>query len=219
MNCDGIAPYYEMLERVSFGSWLRRTRTAYLAEISGAQRALLCGGGDGRFLARLLEADRDVRVDYVDLSAEMVKIARRRVSAMGREFSDRVRFAVGDVSDVVDSAVTARGYDLIVTHFFLDCFAEKELGELVGRLRECAAPGARWVVSEFHEVKTRVGRVWSRALISGMYAAFRVVTGLRATEVPDYEAALVRSGFRMRGGRTMLGGLLRASLWQRVVSR
>ena len=214
MNCDGIAPYYEMLERATFGSWLRRTRTAYLAEVCGAERALLCGGGDGRFLVRLLEADRDVRVDYVDLSAEMVKIARRRVGAMGREFSERVRFLVGDVRDVATSGAK---YDLIVTHFFLDCFSERELGAVVGRLRECAAPGARWLVSEFHEVKTRVGRVWSRAVILGMYAGFRVVTGLRVAEVPDYEGELVRSGFRLRNGRAMLGGLLRASLWQSVV--
>ena len=217
MNCDGIAPYYEILERASFGSWLKRTRTAYLAEVCGARRALLCCGGDGRFLVRLLEADRDVRVDYVDLSAEMVKIARWRVGAMGREFLDRVRFLVGDVRDVVDSAASAGSYDLIVTHFFLDCFSERELGEIVGHLRECAAPRARWLVSEFHEVKTRVGRVWSRALICGMYAAFRVVTGLRVTEVPDYQAALMSRGFRMREGRTMLGGLLLASLWHKVV--
>lgn len=211
MNCDGIAPYYEMLERVSFGNWLRRTRTTYLAEVCGAQRALLCGGGDGRFLVRLLEADRSVRVDYVDLSAEMARIARRRVVVMGHEFSDRVRFLVGDVRDV---AATAGNYDLIATHFFLDCFNERELEEIVGLLRGCAAPGAQWLVSEFHEVKTRVGRVWSRALISGMYTAFGVVTGLRVARLPDYEAALVEGGFRMQNARKLLGGLLRASLWQ-----
>jgi ubiquinone/menaquinone biosynthesis C-methylase UbiE len=211
MNCDGLAPYYEMLERASFGNWLRRTRTAYLAEVCGARRALLCGGGDGRFLARLLEADQNVCVDYVDLSAEMVKIARRRVDAMGRESSERVRFLVGDVRDVV---AAAGNYDLIVTHFFLDCFSERELREIVGRLGACAAPGARWLVSEFHEVKTRVGRVCSRALIFGMYAAFGALTGLRVAKLPDYEAALMRGGFRMWGGRKLLGGLLQASLWR-----
>ena len=210
MNCDGIAPYYEMLERASFGNRLRRTRTAFLTEVCGARRALLCGGGDGRFLVRLLQADRNVRVDYVDLSAEMVKIAQRRVGAMGQESSERVRFLVGDVRDVV--AATGK-YDLIVTHFFLDCFSERELGEIVRRLRGCAAPGAKWLVSEFHEVETPVGRVWSRALISGMYGAFRVVTGLRVAKLPDYEAALVRGGFRMQEARKLLGGLLRASLW------
>jgi ubiquinone/menaquinone biosynthesis C-methylase UbiE len=210
MNCDGIAPYYEMLERALFGNWLWRTRTAYLAEVCGARRALLCGGGDGRFLVRLLEADRNVRVDYVDLSAEMVKIARRRVDALGRESSERVRFLVADVRDVV---AAAENYDLIVTHFFLDCFSERELREIVERLREGAAPGARWLVSEFHEAKTRFGRVCSRALIFGMYAAFGVMTGLRVKKLPDYEAVLLQGGFHMRDGRKMLGGLLGASLW------
>jgi ubiquinone/menaquinone biosynthesis C-methylase UbiE len=150
-------------------------------------------------------------VDYVDLSAEMVRIARRRVDAMEGEFSERVRFLVGDVRDV---EATAGNYDLIATHFFLDCFNERELEEIVGRLRGYAAPGAQWLVSEFHEVKTRVGRVWSRALISGMYAAFGVVTGLRVAKLPDYEAALVEGGFRMQNARKLLGGLLQASLWQ-----
>jgi hypothetical protein len=64
MNCDGIAPYYEVLERLSFGNRLAQMRCFYLREAAYAQQAILCGEGDGRFLARLLLVNPKVEVDY-----------------------------------------------------------------------------------------------------------------------------------------------------------
>ena len=54
MNCDGIARYYQVLEHLSFGRYLERRRFAFLGEAWTSRRAIVCGGGNGRFLARLL---------------------------------------------------------------------------------------------------------------------------------------------------------------------
>ena len=86
MNCDGIARYYETLEHLSFGTWLERCRFAFLQNVRTSQRAIICGGGDGRFVARLLAVNAQVEVDFVELSGKMVETAERRISAYGQEF-------------------------------------------------------------------------------------------------------------------------------------
>src|ERR1700730_12227416 len=112
MNCDGIARYYEVLEHLSFGSYLERSRFAFLGEARTSRKAILCGDGDGRFLARLGQVNAQVEVDFVELSPKMVELAERRVVGMGRTFRQRVRFRVGDVWDF---EARTDGHDLILT--------------------------------------------------------------------------------------------------------
>jgi ubiquinone/menaquinone biosynthesis C-methylase UbiE len=211
MNCDRLAPYYETLERLAFGSCLEQMRFAFLGEVAGAERVILCGDGDGRFLAALLRANTRVQVDFVDLSGRMIEIAERRVVNMGPSLRERVRFFAGDVREFQPQA---KGYDLIATHFFLDCFSQAEIAEVVARIGSWAAPGAQWIVSEFREAETLLGRVWTRAIIRGLYAAFRVSTGLRVTRLPNYAAALAQQGYSVRIEKTKLAGLLQSSLWE-----
>ena len=216
MNCDRLAPYYETLERLAFGSYLEQMRFAFLGEVDQAERAILCGDGDGRFLAALLRANSRVRVDFVDLSGRMIEIAERRVVKMGPSFRERVRFFARDVREFQPQAA---GYDLIGTHFFLDCFSQAESAEVVARVASWGAPGAQWMVSEFREAETPLGRVWTRAVIRGLYAAFRVSTGLRVTRLPNYAAALAQQGYSLRAEKNKLAGLLQSSLWESRAQR
>jgi ubiquinone/menaquinone biosynthesis C-methylase UbiE len=151
-----------------------------------------------------------VPVDFVDLSAKMIDLAERRISGMGRSARARVAFHVGDVREF---APRPAGYDLITTHFFLDCFREAELAEVIGKLAGWATPKATWIVSDFRETKGWVRRVWSKGIIRGLYAAFRVTTGLRVTQIPDYKSAIANSGFELRYKEKALGGLLHSSFW------
>jgi SAM-dependent methyltransferase len=211
MNCDGIARYYERLERLSFGKSLEKTRFTFLGETHASHRAILCGGGDGRFLARLLCANPRVEVDFVDLSPKMVEVASRRIAPMGASFRDRVRFRTADVREFQPRP---EGYDLIVTNFFLDCFSELELAKVVARLASSATPHALWILSDFREADGVLGRLWTGAVIRSLYAAFRMTTGLRVTSLPDYSSALARRGYLLRREERALGGLLFSSLWE-----
>lgn len=211
MNCDRIAAYYEILEHFSFGRRLEHRRFAFLGEMRTSQKAVVCGGGDGRFLARLLQVNTRVEVDFVDLSSKMVKLAERRVGSMGRTFRKRVRFHTGDVRRLV---LPAHSFDLIVTHYFLDCFSDEQLEEVVSRLTTWGTPQAKWIISDFREAKGPIGRLWTRGVISALYSAFRFTTGLRVTRLPEYKAALARAGYILRLEEEALAGLLHSSLWE-----
>ena len=105
-----------------------------------ARRALLLGDGDGRFLARFA-ARSEALIDYVDVSARMLELARERVGAARIALSPSRR---------AYAAAPAGEYDLIVTHFFLDCFDERDLECLIARSGAPRNP-ALWIVSEFRQ--------------------------------------------------------------------
>jgi ubiquinone/menaquinone biosynthesis C-methylase UbiE len=201
MNCDRIATLYRWLEYAAFGRALERRRTAFLGEASGARRVLALGDGDGRALAALLAAVPHARVDYVDASAKMLELARARAGA------DRVQYRRADalVLQLGDSE-----YDLVITHFFLDCFNDAELNALVERTARSAAPSARWIVSEF-----RPATFFARLLIAFMYAFFGGVTGLTTRRLADHHPHLMRHGFRLQRVEKTWAGMLASELWVR----
>jgi ubiquinone/menaquinone biosynthesis C-methylase UbiE len=200
LNCDSIARSYRWLEYAGFGGALERCRSAFLADVADARRVLLLGEGDGRFLGKLVEQNRGASYDYVDLSGRMLELARSRAG-------DAVAYRQGDALTI---PLPERKYDLIVTHFFLDCFAEPELTHLIQRLACSARPDARWLVSEF-----RQHSAWARALVGMLYWFFRVTTGLKTARLADHRPLFARCGFRLARERRLRGGLLASELWIR----
>ena len=105
-------------------------------------------------------------------------------------------------------------YDLIVTHFFLDCFCDEELAPMVARFAT-GEKACRWVVSEFRQ-PTRGWQAWrARLWIGGLYRLFRWTTGLRVLRLPDYGGALEKNGFRRVKAVVAQRGLLTSELWER----
>jgi SAM-dependent methyltransferase len=211
MNADPVARYYEPVEYLCFGRALEKRRFAFLTEARTSRYAILCGGGDGRFLQRLVRINPEVRVDFVELSPKMIERAKRRLAGADCD-ARRVRFYAADIKDFEPPQ---RAYDLIASHFFLDCFTDREAAVVVERLAAWAAPRAHWIISEFCEMEGAVGRVWSRSVIRGLYVAFRLTTHLRVTQLPNYAVLLSRAGFYLRKEQTALGGLLTSTVWQR----
>ena len=195
MNCDRIARCYRWLEYAGFGRALERRRTVFLGEVSNARRALVLGDGDGRALAALLAAAPTVHIDYIDLSARMLELARRRAGS--------VRVAYHQ-DDALTTPLPAAEYDLIVTHFFLDCLDEDDQARLVARVAHAATPQARWLVSEFRK---------SGLLVRALYIFFRVATALKTRRLVDHHPLFQRSGFRLARSESAWRGLLASELW------
>jgi SAM-dependent methyltransferase len=210
MNCDRIANWYRWLEYASFGSALHARRVEYIGDLLQARRVLILGDGDGRFTAEFLKQNREALVDSVDLSARMLDLARRRISPRDRgricfHHTDALRFAV------------SHPYDLIVTHFVLDCLSSEAVCLLAARITQSASQNALWLISEFRMPRGFVPRAFAAILIRTLYFAFQLFTGLDVTRLPDYAGALDQCGFRRKCHKIAAGGLLISELWERVV--
>lgn len=195
MNCDRIARWYRWFEYLGFGRALERRRGAFLSDVSDARRVLALGDGDGRALAALLAAAPHACVDYIDVSVRMLELAQARAGIK------RINFCCEDART---APLPEAEYDLIVTHFFLDCFDESDLGPLIAHLSNAAAPRARWLVSEFR------GNGW---LVRSLYFFFRLATGLRTRRLVDHHPVLKHHGFRLVRHEDAWRGLLVSELW------
>ena len=208
-NFDRLARAYRWMEAASFGPWLGRCRCAFLEEMNTARRALVLGDGDGRFTARLLKENPSVQVDAVDISPAMLD-ALLRGAGVHRH---RVHAQVADARRWSPTRDGRLGYDLVATHFFLDCLTTPEVEALAHTVRVLASEDAMWVVSEFAIPAGWFGRWVAAPLIGFLYRAFGFMTGLQVRKLPDHASALKRAGFRLCRRKTWLGGLLVSECW------
>ena len=222
-NFDGLARVYFWMEAATFGPWLWRRRCAFLGHLGHCRRALALGDGDGRFTARLLATDAEVEVEAVDASQAMLRELMRRAG----HGAGRVHTHCADVREWVEANAApgaggraagvqpiAQAYDLIVTHFFLDCLTTAEVRALAAKLRGLVSPSAVWLVSEFAVRPNWFGRLVARPLIGFLYWAFGLLTGLAVRSLPDYRGAMAEAGFRLDEQQSALGGLLVSELWR-----
>jgi len=209
-NFDSIARAYRAMEYLSFGPLLERCRVRFLGDCAHARRALVLGDGDGRFTARLLAANANVQVDAVDLSAAMLRQLQGRAARV--HAVERLRTIHADLRGFAPESE----YDLVVSHFFLDCLNEQELDEMVARIVPHLTPQAIWLVSEFSIPEKGWRRIAAGALVRFLYFAFEKLTQLDIHILPNYGRVLIAHGFSSQRQIPSAGGLLVAETWRRT---
>ena len=209
MSFDAIAPWYRTLETIAFGRALQRARIACLDEIGSRQRGLIVGEGNGRFLEELMRKQPTIEVDCLDASERMLALARKRI---GSE-SDSVRFLQHDITSWTPPASR---YDLIVTHFLLDCFSNDQLHAIVAKLSQAATADATWLLADFRLPERNFARLRARVWLAAMYRFFRYTAGIEARELVDPSPFLRAEGFALVTEHQLRGGMLKSQLWRRL---
>jgi ubiquinone/menaquinone biosynthesis C-methylase UbiE len=208
-NFDRVAPIYRWLEYLTFGCHLEMCREWSLPQLAHSRRALVLGDGDGRFLSALLEVNPNLCADVVDASGAMLSLLRDRIPAA---------IAEGRVRTYHENALMflppESDYDLVITHFFLDCFLTSEVAAIVSSVSHHLAPNALWIVSEFTIPPQRFASLVARGVVSALYLGFRLLAGLRVRELPDHASVFRLAGLRMSNRKTWLGGLIASEVWR-----
>jgi ubiquinone/menaquinone biosynthesis C-methylase UbiE len=203
-NFDRVARIYRWAEYLSLGPLLQRTRTHFLPQLNEARCAFVLGDGDGRFLSKLFAQNQNLHATAVDSSERMLALLRTRCDPT------RLRTIHGDAL----TQLPPPGTDLIVTHFFLDCFTQAEINTFALHCAQSTQPGTLWLISDFHIPERGALRTLARVYIRTLYFVFRILTGLRATRLPDPAAALIAAGFLHIAEHQTLGGLLYTQIWR-----
>ena len=206
MSFDRVAPFYRWLETLVFGRRLQAARIAFVRQLDAPRRALVLGEGDGRFLEQLRRAQPELQIECLDASARMLALARARVGESHLHYLH---------ADIRAAAFPPARYDLVVTHFFLDCFTAETLSEVIAKIAASTTENATWLVADFHEPPRGWRRVWGRLLISTMYRFFRIAARIEARRLVDYGPSLRREGFSLTSEVVSAHGLLRSQLWRR----
>jgi ubiquinone/menaquinone biosynthesis C-methylase UbiE len=212
MSFDLLAPHYRWMEFVLAGGKLQRCRTAFFDKIGPAQNVLILGEGNGRFLVELRPKLPSATFTILDASPKMLEQARKRVLRAGLDPAG-IRFLHQDILDWEPEPASA---DLIVTHFFLDCFSEAQLDTIISRVARAAAPQAVWLLADFAVPASGFPRLRARAIHALMYAFFRLATRLPARALSSPAHFLERKGFVLQEQMTYEWGLLHSDFWRRA---
>jgi len=209
MSFDVLAPHYRWMELVSAGEKLQRCRTAFLSHVPKANNILILGEGNGRFLLECRRRFPHAAITVVEASARMIELARKRL-ARQNVAHDRIDFILADALTWIPPV---RSFDLIVTHFFLDCFRADQLEVLIAKLARTAAPNANWLLADFQAAPAGWRRRRSRAILWLMYRFFIAATQLPARTLTAPDDLLDRNGFDLRAREIYDWELLHSDWW------
>ncbi len=205
MNFDRIAPHYRWLETVAFGGHLQQARVAFLGETEMPRRVLVVGEGDGRFLAEFVSIYPGAAVDCIESSGKMIVLARRRGAKAVRFIQEDIRQA----------ALPVAHYDLVVTHFVLDCFGRDDLRIVIAKLARAATEDASWLLADFREPVGGWARRHAKLWLRLMYTFFRITSGLEADRLIDPSQFLAEKGFARKARRLSRFEMITSEWWRR----
>lgn len=210
MNAGRIARVYQWVEYAAFGRSLELARFHFLSRAAQGRRVLILGEGDGRFLGRLLETNRQARIAVVEMSGRMIALARERTPIEERS---RVEFHKMDAA----SQPLPRGpFDLVVSHFFFDILSSGDASAVISKASALLAPGAVWQISEFQEPARGPRRLHARLWLLAMYRFFAISTGLRVSRLPPYRKMLESHGLTEIEHHESRFGLIRSQVWRKA---
>ena len=206
-----LARAYHSLETLAFGDTLQCARVACLSLLVDAEKILILGEGDGRFLRALLAANPSCGVTVVDRSPAMLALARRRLSPVQQ---DRVDFRL---EDVIRLDFQSEAFDAVVTHFFLDCFRGDTLSALMPKVAASLRSGGQWLLADFVEpLGEGVGASLRRFALRVLYAFFRTTCGIEGQHVVNPGDLMRAAGFREIRRKVFLGDWVVSLAWEKV---
>ena len=210
MSFDALAPHYRWMEFVLAGNKLQRCRTAFLSHVSPRKSVLILGEGNGRFLLECRRTLKDARITCVDASSRMLALARKRLQD-GALSLGRVEFVH---ADGLAWSPPVRAFDLIVTHFVLDCFSPKQLEQVVSSLAGAATTDAAWLLADFQVPPVGLSRYRALLIHRVMYLFFRLATRLPARNLAFPDDLLRANNFVLSERQLSEWGLLHTDKWE-----
>lgn len=199
-NFDRLAWIYDPLARMVFGRSIVESQTHFLDRIAPGSSVLIVGGGTGWILEELFSQTSNCEVWYVEASEKMLRKSRRY------GISGKVHFILGDWRNL-----PAQKFDVVVTNYFLDLFSDQTLAEVIRVIGDVLNTGGMWLMTDFTQ-----SRKWHAAMLTAMYLFFHALCRIEASNLPAWEEAMSRAGFRPAASKFTYGGFMKSVLFRRL---
>ena len=193
-----IAEYYDRIKKLVFGSFLDEASAYFIRELNADSQVLIIGGGSGDLLAQLPAVKQLV---YIDSSIEMIKLAKRN------HIKSEVEFVNLDVREVIFS----QQFDVVITPFFLDCFSQKNMEEVVFKLSKQLTKSGYWIQTDFYPK-----HYFHKFLIKCMYLFFRYGAKLDILQLPEFEKAFHKGKFKLEKKVLFWGGMVESRKYKNI---
>lgn len=188
-----LAPIYQPISRLVFGSDLIYANQAFLAGNSG-KKLLIIGGGDG---VAYRDFGKNLQGEFWDLSPGMIQLAERNLEGSG----------------LITQGGTWKGtgkFDRVYLPFVLDTMPDDEIDLLIRQLKTCLLEHGEVVISDFFKPVDFQQRMIQQAMI----VFFKIIAGHRRKNLPDIIALLKMDGFELIQEKCWRKGWIRAQIWR-----
>jgi tRNA (cmo5U34)-methyltransferase len=206
---DFIAPAYDALSFLFFGSTLRKAQLPFLAEIPAGAKILLIGGGTGWLLKEITRRVPVGDILYLEASGKMLQLSQHKLKNASP--SHRVEFRLGTEKNLEPR----EKFDFIISPFILDLYPPQELGKLCQTLYDHLNPTGKWQVTDFVIPNGRgFWPVTQKLFMEMMYIFFRVVSQVKAKKLPDWEKSITTNGLAPQKSVYFSRGMVKSVLYQ-----
>lgn len=186
---DRLAFIYDFLVKLVFGRSLRKAQTHFLKELPQKGRLLILGGGTGWILAEIGKRRPELTVVYVEASEKMISLAQKKSQEL------KVNFVHGNEQMIPESP----SYDAVLTPFFLDLFGPVRLFASMSLIDQALSKDGKWLFVDFHVPKSNgLKRMYAKGLIYIMYRFFRILCGIDAQKLPDFDRAFEMANYQLK---------------------
>lgn len=182
---DAIAPFYDRLARLVFGSSQKEAQIRLLNFLKPGMKVLVVGGGTGWILEEIGKRfPEGLSIWYVEKSGKMLDLSRQR--DFGR---NEVQFVCSDINDLdyVDK------HDAVLTAFLFDNFRQQSARETFLSIDRRLKEGAFWLYTDFDKIDNPT--TWQKLLLKTMYLFFRKISNVEAEKLPDIKSLFASEGY------------------------
>lgn len=194
-----LARVYSTLAGIVFGKTLLHAQEYFLPAVKAGDHILIVGGGSGDLLRSLLKQQTQIRVDYIDISEKMIQLAREKTKN-----PLIVNFIVGTELDIPN-----RAYSVVITNFYLDLFSDHTLQHVVRKIKTHLSFDGQWLVTDFVSNKN-----WHKTMLWMMYRFFRIVAGIEARTLPDWDRQLKQAGLAEVDLKIFFNGFIKSCYYR-----
>lgn len=181
---DLLAPWYDLLLTIPPGKHIKGSQYFFIDQLPFCEKVLIIGEGTGSFLKEILLKKKTKRIWVVENSKAMVRAAEKKIKRLPESEKAKVRF----ITTPFQEFHTEEKFDLIVTNFFLDLFAEPTVRSMGVKIREMLRPQGSWYFTDFVPLVSSDEYGWfKKTYIQILYCFFSVVTGIEGKQLPDFE--------------------------------
>jgi ubiquinone/menaquinone biosynthesis C-methylase UbiE len=180
-----------------------RVQARMAEQVEASERILDVGCGTGSLALRC--ARRGAQVTGIDISPQMLDVAREKVAAAG--LGDRVELRQMSAVDL-DEAFPDGTFDVVVSSLTFSELSEEEQRFVLRECRRLLRDGGRLLVADEAVPRSWPLRLLSQVLRLPLVALTYILTQTTTRAVAGLEEKIAGAGFVIRSAeRTLLGGL------------
>ena len=205
-NYDKIARYYDFLSRLMFFKSQVNAQINQLKYIRPNASILIVGGGTGWILEELAKVyPQGLKITYLEISEKMILISKKR---------DIKNNEVEFICSAVEAFNFNKQYDVVLTPFLFDNFADLQVGRIFNQLNNQLKLGGRWLMVDF-SLDEKAGRWWRKLLLRTMYTFFKTIGIVETSTLIDVTPYFKANRFVQLEERHYYNKFIKAVVYQK----